>query len=341
MHRDPFPYKVLIIEDNMGDFILIKDYLHDMMREPQITHCQTFRQAQVVLQKPEEKFDMILLDLYLPDKSGQSLIDAVLLISKDSPVIILSGNSDLAFSVKSIASGVDDYLIKDDLRPTTLYKSIIYCIERRKKRQELLDSEQRYNELFDFSPQPMWVFDLETLDFMDVNLAAIKHYGYKRTEFLSMKISDIRPSEEIPVLMEEVKETRVVNPYFAVGVFKHLKKNGEIILVEIRANPINYKGRKARIVLANDITEKIKYIESIELQNRNLSEIAWIQSHLVRAPLARIMGIIQMFEHNKLMPEIEKRMFFEHIITSAHELDELIMEISQKAYLAKTKFEEE
>jgi PAS domain S-box-containing protein len=92
------------------------------------------------------------------------------------------------------------------------------------KRQELLDSEQRYSELFDFSPQPMWVFDLETLDFMDVNLAAIKHYGYNRSEFLSMKISDIRPSEEIPALMEEVQETRSVNPYFAVGVFKHLKK---------------------------------------------------------------------------------------------------------------------
>jgi hypothetical protein len=54
----------------------------------------------------------------------------------------------------------------------------------------------------------MWVFDLETLDFMDVNLAAIKHYGYNRSEFLSMKISDIRPSEEIPALMEEVQETR-------------------------------------------------------------------------------------------------------------------------------------
>ncbi|MDI9879267.1 PAS domain S-box protein [Flectobacillus longus] len=339
MHRDPHPYKILIIEDNMGDFILIKDYLHDMMREPQISHCQTFKHAQTLLQNPETKFDMVLLDMYLPDKSGQALLDAVLGISKDSPVIILSGNSDLAFSIKSISLGVDDYLIKDDLRPTTLYKSIMYCIERRKKRQELLDSEQRYNELFDFSPQPMWVFDLETLDFMDVNLAAIKHYGYNRSEFLSMKISDIRPAEEISMLLEEVKETRAVNPYFAIGVFRHQKKNGEIIIVEIRANPIVYKGRKARVVLANDITEKIKYIESIELQNRNLSEIAWIQSHLVRAPLARIMGIIQMFEHNKKMPEIEKNMFFEHIITSAHELDELIMEISQKAYLAKTKFD--
>lgn len=341
MHRDTFPYNILVIEDNMGDFILINDYLFEMIREPQITHCQTFKQAQSVLQKSEEKFDMILLDLYLPDKNGQSLIDAVLQISQDAPVIILSGNSDLSFSIKSISSGVDDYLIKDDLRPTTLYKSIVYCIERRKKRQELLESEQRYNELFDFSPQPMWVFDLETLDFMDVNLAAIKHYGYKRSEFLSMKISDIRPVEEIPALLEDVKETRVVNPYFAIGVYKHLKKNGEIILVEIRANPIMYKGRKARVVLANDITEKVKYIESIELQNKNLSEIAWIQSHLVRAPLARIMGIIQMFEHNTKMSEPEKQMFFEHIITSAHELDELIMEISQKAYLAKTKFAEE
>jgi FixJ family two-component response regulator len=131
----------------MGDFILINDYLFEMIREPQITHCQTFKQAQSVLQKPEEKFDMILLDLYLPDKSGQALLDAVLAISQDIPVIILSGNSDLAFSVKSISLGVDDYLIKDDLRPTTLYKSIVYCIERRKKRQELLDSEQRYSEL--------------------------------------------------------------------------------------------------------------------------------------------------------------------------------------------------
>jgi signal transduction histidine kinase len=156
-----------------------------------------------------------------------------------------------------------------------------------------------------------------------------------------MKISDIRPSEELSMLMEEVQETRAINPYFAVGVFKHQKKNGEIILVEVRANPITYKGRNARIVLANDITEKIKYIESIEIQNKNLSEIAWIQSHLVRAPLARIMGIIQMFEHDTKMSEPERQMFFEHIIASAHELDELIMEISQKAYLAKTKFAEE
>lgn len=341
MHRDAFPYNILVIEDNMGDFILINDYLFEMILEPQITHCQTFKQAQSVLQKSEEKFDMILLDLYLPDKNGQSLIDAVLQISQDAPVIILSGNSDLSFSIKSISSGVDDYLIKDDLRPTTLYKSIVYCIERRKKRQELLESEQRYSELFDFSPQPMWVFDLETLDFMDVNLSAIKHYGYNRSEFLSMKISDIRPSEELSMLMEEVQETRAINPYFAVGVFKHQKKNGEIILVEVRANPITYKGRNARIVLANDITEKIKYIESIEIQNKNLSEIAWIQSHLVRAPLARIMGIIQMFEHDTKMSEPERQMFFEHIIASAHELDELIMEISQKAYLAKTKFAEE
>lgn len=341
MHRDAFPYKILVIEDNMGDFILINDYLIDTIREPQVVHCQTFKQAQVFLLEPEVKFDMILLDLSLPDKNGQSLIEAVLEISKDTPVIILSGNSDISFSVKSISYGVDDYLIKDDLRPTTLYKSIVYCIERRKKRQELLESEQRYNELFDLSPQPMWVFDLETLEFMDVNLAAIKHYGYNRSEFLSMKIFDIRPAEEIPALLEDLNQVRLVNPYFGLGVFKHLKKNGEIILVEILANPITYKGRKARIVLANDITEKLKYVESIELQNKNLSEIAWIQSHLVRAPLARIMGIIQMLEHDKNMSDTEKQMFFEHIITSAHELDELIMEISQKAYLAKTSFEKE
>jgi response regulator of citrate/malate metabolism len=71
----------------MGDFILINDYLFEMIREPQITHCQTFKQAQSVLQKSEEKFDMILLDLYLPDKNGQ--INRRVL--RDSPVIIFQG----------------------------------------------------------------------------------------------------------------------------------------------------------------------------------------------------------------------------------------------------------
>ncbi|MDI9882400.1 PAS domain S-box protein [Flectobacillus longus] len=330
MLKDNFPYKILVIEDNMGDYILISDYLHEMIREPQITHCKTFKQAKSWITNPEITFDMILLDMQLPDKSGQSLLEAILPISRDFPIIILSGNSDLMFSIKSISLGVDDYIIKDDLRPTTLYKGIVYCLERRKKKQELKDSEERYNQLFDLSPQPMWVYDLDTLEFININMAAVSHYGYSRSEFLSMKITDIRPSEEVSVLLDDINNVRQNHPYFISGIFKHLKKNGELIMVEIRANSISYKGRNARIILVNDITEELKYIESIEIQNKKLSEIAWIQSHLVRAPLARIMGLIQMLELDPDMGLEERSMFFEHLITSAHELDKLIIEITQK-----------
>src|SRR5690606_14994683 len=159
-------------------------------------------------------------------------------------------------------------------------------LERQLK--EVAQSEQKYSDLFHLSPQPMWVYDLETYHFLDVNAAAITHYGYSRDEFLSMTVMDIRPQEEIPKLKDAVAQSRRYDKLFFRGTFKHRKKNGKIIQVDVQSNIISFHGRKAEVVLANDITEKLYHIEAIEAQNKKLQEIAWMQSHMVRAPLARI-----------------------------------------------------
>ena len=126
--------------------------------------------------------------------------------------------------------------------------------ERKRAEEELLQSEQRYRLLFEQNPQPMWVFDLETLSFLEVNEAAIYHYGYSREEFLKMTIKDIRPPEDVPNLLDNV--SRITPQYEEAGTWRHRKKDGTIIDVEITAHEVTFYRRPAQMVLAYDVTER-------------------------------------------------------------------------------------
>jgi PAS domain S-box-containing protein len=114
-----------------------------------------------------------------------------------------------------------------------------------------------FYSLFDVSPVPMWVFDTDTLKFLEVNRAAIINYGYSKEEFLEMTIKDIRPSGEIECIKGLVAENAHSGKYFR-KVFKHSRKNGEEIDVEIESNQITYKDHNARIVLATDVTDQLR-----------------------------------------------------------------------------------
>ncbi len=137
--------------------------------------------------------------------------------------------------------------------------------ERKEAEKALLDSERRYRLLFQANPHPMWFYDSETLAFLDVNDAAIHHYGYTRDEFLSMTIKDVRPSEELPRLMEDIAKSHI--GIDVGGQWKHRKKDGTIISVEITTHEIEYSGRKAKVVLVHDITRR----QQVEQELKKLS----------------------------------------------------------------------
>jgi PAS domain S-box-containing protein len=138
-----------------------------------------------------------------------------------------------------------------------------------KSNQEL--NEEKYLRLFRDNPQPMWIYDLESLQFLEVNNAAINDYGYSKEEFLSMTLADIRPKEDVPALYEDVKKTW--RKYNKAGVWRHLKKNGELILVSIISHEIDYEGRKARHVMISDITEEIKFREALQVSESNFRQL--------------------------------------------------------------------
>jgi PAS domain S-box-containing protein len=120
--------------------------------------------------------------------------------------------------------------------------------------------------LFKKNPLPMWVFDLETLAFLDVNQAAIAKYGYSREEFLRMTVKDICPPEDIPALLQETHER--VGELREVSRWRHLKKDGTLIDVEITTDDLEWQGRSARLVVANDITERKRAEEALLAERR-------------------------------------------------------------------------
>ena len=328
MSKDKKSYRILVIEDNPADLVLVEEFLSEQIFDPVIVHAGSFKQASTILSTVDILFDVILLDLSLADKSGQDLITEMLRVASLCPVIILTGYADIDFSIKSISQGILDYLLKDDLNSVTLYKSIIYAIERKKSISDLQESEKRYSDLFHLSPQPMWVFDPQTFRFVQVNKATIELYGFSEEEFMSMTIKDIIYNEDIR-LTERAKAMQVEEVHYSQKNYRHRKKNGEIIQVELQENVIFFKGKKANIVVAFDITEKTKYIITIEDQNKKLREIAWMQSHVVRAPLARMMLLIDVIKGNP-PDDGDNTDLLNNVLISATELDNVIRDISSK-----------
>jgi two-component system, cell cycle sensor histidine kinase and response regulator CckA len=132
----------------------------------------------------------------------------------------------------------------------------------------LRESEERYRSLFDSSPLPTWVYDVETLRFLAVNEAAVKHYGYSRAELLSMTICDIRPPEDLPRLQEVLGQRPSIDREYK-GQFRHRKKNGEVINVDIGSHRFVFDGRLADAVVVRDTTEATRTeIALVDAQRR-------------------------------------------------------------------------
>jgi PAS domain S-box-containing protein len=163
-------------------------------------------------------------------------------------------------------------LVYDDHGVSTRLDGVVSDITDRKNSEEQLKaSEQRYRALFKQNPQPMWVYDLETLQFLAVNNAAIEHYGYSRDEFLQMTIKDIRPSEDIPRLLQSVEKQ--VPGLDKAGVWRHRTKRGDIIRVEITSHAQEFDGRPAELILAYDVTERKLLEEQIYASQQRFQAI--------------------------------------------------------------------
>jgi PAS domain S-box-containing protein len=144
--------------------------------------------------------------------------------------------------------------------------------DRKQAEASLRESEARHRQLFDGNPMPLLVFEHETLRFLEVNEAAVKCYGYSREEFRTLTLRDIRPPEDVPSMIEYVHKFVVGGVSRGVGfagAWRHRRKDGTIIEVEIQWSPICFEGRAASLAMVHDITER----KRIEHRNAALSKL--------------------------------------------------------------------
>jgi PAS domain S-box-containing protein len=149
--------------------------------------------------------------------------------------------------------------------------------DRWRAEEDLRQSEKQYRLLFHSNPNPMWVFDLETLKFLEVNDAAVQHYGYTPEEFQAMTIMDIRPPEK-----HSQRKPAVVEQSASGLVWRHRRKNGSLIDVEMVWSPMAFRNRFAALTMATDVTERRR----VEHRNHIFSKLSHRMSSATTAPEA-------------------------------------------------------
>jgi len=175
---------------------------------------------------------------------------------------------------------------------------------------ELLQSEKKYRKLFENSPLPMWVLELPSLKFIDVNEAAITHYGYTRNEFLSMTAMDIRPDDEKQRYLQF--DHSATNGLKFAGIWKHLKKDGSVIFVEVNSHEMNIGENKGRLILSLDITERKKAEERLDFA-LEAGKIGIWELDLQTDTSVRNLRHDQIFGYHEMIPDWSMKRFLSHL----------------------------
>ncbi|WP_264522179.1 PAS domain S-box protein [Flavobacterium sp. N1994] len=152
-------------------------------------------------------------------------------------------------------------------------EKMMFCVakdgtEKVKKEEALVESEKLYKNLFENSPAPMFIFDFKTLQIIDCNEETLLKYGYTKEEFLSLTIKDIRPPEDIEQLERAVSDESIYGRIHK-NIWRHKKKNGDIMFMDISGHLMTYKGRRVSLVILIDITDTLKLEEQKEFEKRD------------------------------------------------------------------------
>ncbi len=366
--------RILIIDDQQINIELVRNVL-EMEGYTQLMELTDSREAIRAI----KDFDphLILLDLMMPHISGLEILKLIKeqnLYKETMPVMVLTADTTYETKKNALIAGAKDFLTKPfdllevNLRIKNLLSSVYLMLQQQnqndvledmvnertaelnKTNKALLqaknDAEKnaiQYQTLFNANKDAILIFpvlaDGTAANFINANEGAINLFGYSLPLFSTLSIYKLG----INAIKEDyINKINTLSLNQAADIeLKYLSPLGKELVLETKSIKIELDGKPVIMLIARDITERKKQIEIIEEQNSSLKKVAFTQSHVVRAPVSRIMGLINLLDDESIeeSPEFTKKDMLKAIVTSAHELDGIIRDITKITHEALT-FEE-
>jgi PAS domain S-box-containing protein len=208
--------------------------------------------------------------------------------------------------------------------------------ERKRSQLALQESELRFSQIFQENVTPMLLIDPNTGSIVDANSSASSYYGYEINDLKSKNLLDVNHTFVSNPEEMEAATRQVLSSGKGKFLFNHKLKSGELRSVEVFCSKIRVDSRDLVHEIIQDVTDRNNFYNAVVKQNETLREIAWIQSHIVRAPLAKIMGLVQLLQDGKDdEDEYTDDFVLNAILNAANELDKVILDISEKSNSAK------
>ncbi|MDX2284775.1 MAG: PAS domain S-box protein [Bacteroidia bacterium] len=201
---------------------------------------------------------------------------------------------------------------------------------RKQAEEALQESEARYRGLLEEAPVGIAVQQQGRIVYC--NPAGLRLMAADSdAELIGKPVSEVIHPEDLPFAVQLQRRLMAGETSIFPVEVRFVRADGSITDVDLTASLITYRQAPAIQIIATDITERKQHLQAIEAQNKILKDIAWTQSHVVRAPLARLMGLVGLLEEHNFSGFSEADML-RYITASANELDQIIRNISEKAY---------
>ncbi|MHC8492418.1 hybrid sensor histidine kinase/response regulator [Thalassospira sp. SM2505] len=281
-------FRILLVEDNPGDAFLVRTLLEETGEPFDIEHRSDLRSAMAVLNGdgPDALFDVVLLDLTLPDSSGVATISQIRSCANTAPVVVLTGHKDEELAFEALQHGAEDYLTKEFPDGRTIRRSIRYAIERSRAERALKESEERYRKLVELAPELISILSGEEIVYINQQglsiLGAEDSAALVGRSFMEM----VHPTSK-ETLGEYI--ARYQDGYGGRADFTIIcqRPDGDNVELEVSAIAFTHEGAPAMLMLAEDVTEK-RRIERQLVQTSKLAtlgEMAASVAHEMNQPL--------------------------------------------------------